>query len=689
MGMAYGRLDVFWPDGKFETFALADDNVSVGRYSGNTITLDTDTISRYHFAITRQGDQVGITDLDSANGTFVDGARVPNNQKRPLQGGEEIQIGHLRMIYHAVDEGPTLPITTVVDDTQRVRRQTPTFTVEIYGPEIAVPPGSNTSAEIVITNLRDEARIFAVEVTGMPEGWLRVNRPQVEVDPNDSSSVLINIKPLRQSDSAPGDYKISVVVTPIDATDQRLEAEITARVLPYSGFGVALSTSRVVSGEMFRLHVHNQGSAGLPLFITGRSKGDRLQFGIPTPQMILAPGQRLVVQGEIKPKQVRLFGASHDYPYDLIIRSRDEAGFLVAVPGRFVERPTLPGWAALALAGLTVALVALIAVGLLIFITAPEPDPTITRFDAVTDTVQQGQFLTLMWEADHADRLTIRVNGDDVADNLPPDMTSYQLDTREYQGPITIELLAFDGGDPVTQALNVTVNALLTVELFEVEPARLVRHTVQEITIRWNVPGAVRSQVEGLGVFSATPLTQNFTDAGEITDLTGLADESFVLTLRAEDLSGQSVTGEVQVIVIEPLCAAVDGDMTIYAAPDATANVVGTLPNASTRPVDGRSADAAWLRVPLEGEIVGWILNDPERLECGDEFAPEDLLPVPTPTVEATRTPLPATPTRTPTPTRTATVPRSTTAPPQSLPPAGPVLPQSGARPTATPTAQG
>ena len=50
-GMPYGRLDVFWPEGIIRSFPLSEDNVSVGRSSGNTITLENNTISRYHFTI--------------------------------------------------------------------------------------------------------------------------------------------------------------------------------------------------------------------------------------------------------------------------------------------------------------------------------------------------------------------------------------------------------------------------------------------------------------------------------------------------------------------------------------------------------------------------------------------------------------------------------------------------------------
>jgi len=153
--MAYGRLDVFWPDGNFKSYPLIENTVSVGRSTGNTIALDTNTISRYHFSIRTDGEQVILTDLDSINGTFVDGERVETHRPRILDGGEEIQAGHLRIIYHHLDEMPTQPMTTILETTQRLELASPAFRIDVIPPEGSFPPGAHKSAELHLarTNL--------------------------------------------------------------------------------------------------------------------------------------------------------------------------------------------------------------------------------------------------------------------------------------------------------------------------------------------------------------------------------------------------------------------------------------------------------------------------------------------------------------------------------------------------------
>ncbi|MBM3238177.1 FHA domain-containing protein [Candidatus Poribacteria bacterium] len=66
------------------------------------IVVDIDTtpfgghpggVSRRHCKITVQGDQYSIDDLNSTNGTFVDGTQLAANTPTPLQNGAQIVLG--------------------------------------------------------------------------------------------------------------------------------------------------------------------------------------------------------------------------------------------------------------------------------------------------------------------------------------------------------------------------------------------------------------------------------------------------------------------------------------------------------------------------------------------------------------------------------------------------------------------
>ena len=69
----------------------------IGRSHGNDIHLADERVSRHHARIELQQGVFVISDLDSANGTFVNGQRI---QTHWLQSGDEIRIGDTRLSFH-------------------------------------------------------------------------------------------------------------------------------------------------------------------------------------------------------------------------------------------------------------------------------------------------------------------------------------------------------------------------------------------------------------------------------------------------------------------------------------------------------------------------------------------------------------------------------------------------------------
>ena len=646
--MAYGRLDVFWPDGKFESFPLNTPSVSVGRSSGCTIVLDTDTISRYHFSITSENESVQLTDLDSANGTFIDGVRLDSNEARLLHGGEEIQIGHLRMIFHMMDDSVTVPVSEVDEDTQRIRRQDYGFSVEVYGPDIPIPPGSHAAMEISIYNSSDEDKRFWVDVLGLPEGWARVNRPQVEVDSNDSAPVLVNIKPPRQSDSAPGDYPVTIAVSQKDDADKRIEVEVVVQILPYSGFGMALAVQTVTPYEPFRLHVHNQGSDPLPIYVMGRSEEESLKFTIPRPQVLLGPGERQVVQGDISPQRRRWFGAPQNRWFDLMVRSQDNAGFLAPVRGYYTDTPILPTWAAILLGIGAIAVIGLVGLALALLLNASAPPPEIIDFTLQPTLVERGQPIALNWTVNNADGVEISVDGTPVSLQPPADATSFEVDTNAYDGDIVINLTAFNDDERVDLPLNATVYTPMGIDYFEVAPEQLVRHVVNDLNVRWNVNNAVTTHVRGLESLGPVVVEPSYGPEGDF-NVSGIASDNFTVILVAEDEHGNVLEQSINIDLLNPECTTTTEEFMLYDAPDATANVIGTHPADTLLVVDGRDETGAWLRTQLPGGVPGWGART--DLVCNDLFSPDALriqvstvappepppppvLPTPTPTSE-------------------------------------------------------
>lgn len=70
---------------------LNHDVITLGRAPGNDIVVPNEEVSRYHARLTRQGDQWVLQDLESRNGTFVNGQRI--TAPVVLAAGSQVTLG--------------------------------------------------------------------------------------------------------------------------------------------------------------------------------------------------------------------------------------------------------------------------------------------------------------------------------------------------------------------------------------------------------------------------------------------------------------------------------------------------------------------------------------------------------------------------------------------------------------------
>ena len=66
-----------------QRWEIGDQPVAVGRDEAADVVIPDDTLSRRHFLIWREGDGFLIKDLNSQNGTWVDGQRAQGTEAAP------------------------------------------------------------------------------------------------------------------------------------------------------------------------------------------------------------------------------------------------------------------------------------------------------------------------------------------------------------------------------------------------------------------------------------------------------------------------------------------------------------------------------------------------------------------------------------------------------------------------------
>ncbi len=645
---AYARLDVYFPDGQIKSFLLDKETVSVGRAPSNTIVLDTDTISRHHFSITKHGDHVTITDLDSENGTWIDGAALKSNEPQLLNDVEEIQTGYLRLVYHRLDENSTQPTEPSADETQPLHRSGD-FIVSADYQHVKVWPASSTSLEIHVQNLLSISRRFRLAVSGLPSEWLRVNRPEFEVLPNEGTSILLNIKPLRRPDVKPRVYTMLVEVQPHDKPEETVRVEVAVDVRGYSGFGIALSQRYVEPDERLMVYLHNHGSEELTIALKGQATA-KLGVSFSMPRVTLAAGTRSQVAVNVMPRHRPLFGKPQVHPFTVIANAQNASRFVAALEGKAQVVPLLPNWALISFSGIMVSLLIALLLTLAGVFTPPKPQITNLR---TNDTVyQQGDTVEVLWQAENSERVNVLVN-QVLRAELDGRSTSYALNTDNLEGTVSIVLQAKNRGMVSEANTDIMVYPPMRVRTLRAEPDVLFAHVITPLTLIWQVDNAVTTRIEGLEAFTKEPIPAEFLGSGAETFL-GLADAPLTFTLLAKDRAGKELSEMLFVNVLPATCDIAD-TLVVYDGPSERYPINALLSAPQVLTLIARDANSGWLKMITDG-AQGWV--NQEGLSCHEGFALSDLrqeVTIPN-LLTATPTPLPTRiPTRTPRPTSSPT----------------------------------
>jgi pSer/pThr/pTyr-binding forkhead associated (FHA) protein len=83
------------------TFRILPGSIkTIGRSSGAEFIVDAGLVSRIHCRLTAGATELEVVDLDSTNGTFVNGKRV---QRARLNHGDRLGVGRVELVVARAD----------------------------------------------------------------------------------------------------------------------------------------------------------------------------------------------------------------------------------------------------------------------------------------------------------------------------------------------------------------------------------------------------------------------------------------------------------------------------------------------------------------------------------------------------------------------------------------------------------
>jgi pSer/pThr/pTyr-binding forkhead associated (FHA) protein len=124
--------------------------VTIGREEGNLLRLNDERVSRYHAKVQYDNGEIILTDLDSTNGTRVNGTVI---QIRRLRAGDRVGVGRSLLLFGSQEEIEARMVATGLRPPPGARTGTgPQATIQ------AEPPASLDDPQFEL-NLHDEMTI--------------------------------------------------------------------------------------------------------------------------------------------------------------------------------------------------------------------------------------------------------------------------------------------------------------------------------------------------------------------------------------------------------------------------------------------------------------------------------------------------------------------------------------------------
>ncbi|MDP6108334.1 MAG: FHA domain-containing protein, partial [Candidatus Brocadiia bacterium] len=162
------RLLIKEGPGRGDLFELGQEEVQAGRDPENGLHVADRTVSRFHAAVKEEKGVYYVRDLDSHNGTQVNGQRV---QRRPLFHMDEIRLGNVVLVYLEEE-------VTDIDALLESHDSEPEITQTINLDEVALDDvTAGSRQELVASN----QRLRALTELGQAAGTVRSLPPLLDL----------------------------------------------------------------------------------------------------------------------------------------------------------------------------------------------------------------------------------------------------------------------------------------------------------------------------------------------------------------------------------------------------------------------------------------------------------------------------------------------------------------------------
>jgi hypothetical protein len=179
-------------------------------------------------------------------------------------------------------------------------------------------------------------------VEGIPESWVKIPSPVIQLMPGDQQAVAINISPPRTAKSRAGRYPVTLRVTSREAPGQSATFQITLTVGPFSQFTSQVRPQKIRTGKTAQLTINNQGNTQEAFTVAFSDRADELKFSPPQTQVNVPEGASVTTEFRANAIKRHIIGRPKTHMLSAKVSS--SSGDTLTHTGEIINRALLPPW---------------------------------------------------------------------------------------------------------------------------------------------------------------------------------------------------------------------------------------------------------------------------------------------------------------------------------------------------------
>ena len=314
---------------------LTRGSVTIGRNADNVIVLPAEGVSRYHARIEATESGWKISDLGGINGTWLNEQRLRPGVSLDYTTGDMLEIGPYQIILNRLtDDGASASLAAAATVARRLESpesetrsaaniteaQTAEFaeqplSIYIARDTFVVEPGRNSELKVDVVNRSNVADRVSLRVVGLPNQWVEGPDSFVRVNPGQSVTIPIQIRPPRVTNTPAGRQRFRIEVKSQQYPGMELAAGATLNLGSYEAFEMAMEPKQISLPALVRVTIRNTGNANAEFSVIGSDPAEEIHFRGERGRIRLEPRQTAAVDLELEAKHRAWFGKSEVYPF--------------------------------------------------------------------------------------------------------------------------------------------------------------------------------------------------------------------------------------------------------------------------------------------------------------------------------------------------------------------------------------